>query len=146
MFASQYLLTVLICSLTYFVVDEFVLSGFRPKKLNCKCLCRYINTKWHFLDGLNITQRAVKNIVQKDFEENVEGNITIDKQSLSTIIQKKISVKTGRPVSTSIGWTAMLFLAVPCVLIVSVDLMDMMRYLQRRNDITFNGGQAYICH
>lgn len=140
------MLTVLICSLSYFVVDEFVLSEFRPKMLNCKCLCRYINKKWHFLDGLNITERAVKNIVQKDFEENVEGNITVDKQSLSTIIQKKISVKTGRPVSASIGWTAMLFLAVPCVLIVSIDLMDMMRYLQRQNNTPFNDVQAYICH
>lgn len=95
---------------------------------------------------MNITERAVKNIVQKDFEENVEGNITVDKQSLSTIIQKKISVTTGRPVSASIDWTAMLFLAVPCVLIVSIDLMDMMRYLQRQNNTPFNDGQAYICH
>ena len=103
------------------------------KKLNCTCLKRHINTKWHWLDGSNITNEEVEEIVQEDFKNNVEGNITVDKSSLIRVIQKKMSVRDDRPAALSIGWTAMLFVAIPVTLIVAIDVIDMINYLHTRN-------------
>ncbi|CAG2200789.1 unnamed protein product [Mytilus edulis] len=85
----------------------------RPKLLNCKCSMQKINQKWHFLDGANISETKVENLVQKDFEDNVKGNISVNKSSLSSVIQKRNSIDDKRPESKAIGWSATLFVAIP---------------------------------
>lgn len=89
-----------------------------------------INQKWHFLDGANISDTKVENLVQKDFEDNVKGNISVNKSSLSSVIQKRNSIDDKRPESKAIGWSATLFVAIPVTFIIIVDVIDMMRYLR----------------
>ncbi|XP_076100785.1 uncharacterized protein LOC143069866 [Mytilus galloprovincialis] len=102
----------------------------RPKLLNCKCSMQKINQKWHFLDGANISETKVENLVQKDFEDNVKGNISVNKSSLSRVIQKRNSIDDKRPESKAIGWSATLFVAIPVTFIIIVDVIDMIRYLR----------------
>ncbi|XP_071165460.1 uncharacterized protein [Mytilus edulis] len=102
----------------------------RPKLLNCKCSMQKINQKWHFLDGANISETKVENLVQKDFEDNVKGKISVNKSSLSSVFQKRNSIDDKRPESKAIGWSATLFVAIPVTFIIIVDVIDMMRYLR----------------
>ena len=100
--------------------------------LKCKCQCRTTHRKWHFLDGANITENEVKTIVQEDFNENIERNITVHKESLANVVQRKISVKDDRPSSQCFGYIGMVFLAVPLGLMVVNDLIVMVKYFSRR--------------
>ena len=48
---------------------------------------------------------------------------------------KKNCVLDDRPAAKGVGWTAILFLAIPCIFIISVDLIDMFKYLGGRRKI-----------
>ena len=100
--------------------------------LKCKCQCGTTYRKWHFLDGANITENELKTIIQEDFKENIERNIAVDKESLTNVVQRKISVKDDRPSSQCCGYIGMVIIAVPLGLMVVNDLMAMVKYFSRR--------------
>jgi hypothetical protein len=57
-----------------------------------------------------LTENELKTIVQEDFKENIERNITVHKESLANVVQRKISVKDDRPSAQCFGYIGMVIL------------------------------------
>ncbi|XP_071138585.1 uncharacterized protein [Mytilus edulis] len=101
-----------------------VTTGMRARKLLCKCPKRLINTKWHFLDGKNITNSEVKKIVLEDFNKNIKSEISVDKKTVSKEVRKKNSSVNKRTSSQSIGWGCIVFLVLPMVFLIGIDILN----------------------
>ncbi|CAG2257112.1 unnamed protein product [Mytilus edulis] len=101
-----------------------ICKGMRPRKLLCKCPKRLINTKWHFLDGMNITDAEIKKIVLEDFNKNVKSEISVDKKTVSKEIRKKNSSVDKRKSSQSIGWGCIVFLVLPMIFLIAIDILN----------------------
>ncbi|CAC5399847.1 unnamed protein product [Mytilus coruscus] len=99
-------------------------KGMRPKKLLCKCPKRLINTKWHFLDGKNIPDAEVKKMVLEDFNTNIKSEISVDKKTVSKEVRKKHSSVNKRKSSQSIGWGCFVFLILPMVFLIAIDILN----------------------
>ncbi|XP_071140149.1 uncharacterized protein [Mytilus edulis] len=109
-----------------------VTKRMRPRKLLCKCPKRLINTKWHFLDGKNITDAEVKKMVVEDFNKNIESEISVDKTTVSKEIRKKNSSVNKRKSSQSIGWGCIVFLILPVVFLIAIDILNCCIHFQSR--------------
>ncbi|CAG2216278.1 unnamed protein product [Mytilus edulis] len=96
----------------------------RPRKLLCKCPKRLINTKWHFLDGKNITDAEVKKNVLKDFNQNIKSEISVDKKTLSKESRKKNSSANKRKSSKTIGWGSIVVLVLPVIFLIAIDILN----------------------
>ncbi|CAC5416397.1 unnamed protein product [Mytilus coruscus] len=96
----------------------------RPRKLLCKCPKRLINTKWHFLDGKNITDAEVKKIVLIDFNKNIKSEMSVDKKTVSKESRKKKSSVNKRKSSQSIGWGCIVFLVLPVIFLIAIDILN----------------------
>ncbi|XP_052085213.1 uncharacterized protein LOC127722375 [Mytilus californianus] len=111
-------------------------KGMRPRKLLCKCPKRLINTKWHVLDGKNITNSEVKKIVLEDFNKNVKSEITVDKKTVSKEERKKHSSVNKRKSAQSIGWGCIVFVILPMGFLIAIDILNccihFQTYLGRR--------------
>ncbi|CAC5359281.1 unnamed protein product [Mytilus coruscus] len=101
-----------------------ICKGMRPRKLLCKCPKRLINTKWHFLDGKNITNSEVKKIVLEDINKNVKSEITVDKKTVSKEVRTKTSSVNKRKSAQFIGWGCIVFLILPIVFLIAIDLLN----------------------
>ncbi|CAG2203285.1 unnamed protein product [Mytilus edulis] len=101
-----------------------ICKGMRPRKLLCKCPKRLINTKWHFLDGMNITDAEVKKIVLDDFNKNIKSEISVDKKTESKEIRKKKSSVDKRKSSQSMGWGCIVFLVLPMVFLIAMNILN----------------------
>ncbi|CAC5404400.1 unnamed protein product [Mytilus coruscus] len=98
-------------------------SGMRPRKRSCKWPKRLINTKWHNLDGKNITNSEVKEKVLENFNNNIKSEIKVDKKTVSKAVRKKISSVNKRTSSQSIGWVCIVFLVFPMIFLIAVDIL-----------------------
>ncbi|CAG2247568.1 unnamed protein product [Mytilus edulis] len=98
-------------------------SGMRPRKLSCKCPKRLINTKWHNLDGKNITNYEVKEKVLVDFNKNIKSDIEVNKKTVSKTVRRKISSVNKRQSSQSIGWGCIVFLVLPVGFLIAIDIL-----------------------
>ncbi|CAG2252439.1 unnamed protein product [Mytilus edulis] len=96
----------------------------RPRKLLCKCPKRLINTKWHNLDGKNITHSEVKEKVLEDFNKNIKSEISVDKKTVTKEVRKKISSVNKRTSSQSIGWGCIVFLVIRMIFLISIDILN----------------------
>ncbi|XP_063438839.1 uncharacterized protein LOC134719816 [Mytilus trossulus] len=101
-----------------------ICKGMRPRKLLCKCPKRLINTKWHSLDGKNITDAEVKKMVLDDFNKNIKSEISVDKKTVSKEIRKKNSSVDKRKSSQSIGWGCIVFLVLSMVFLIAKDILN----------------------
>ncbi|XP_076081351.1 uncharacterized protein LOC143052247 [Mytilus galloprovincialis] len=101
-----------------------ICKGMRPKKLLCKCPKRLLKTKWHFLDGKNITNLEVKKIVLEDFNKNIKSEISVDKKTVSKEVRKKNSSANKRKSSQNIGWGCIVFLILPVVFLIFIDILN----------------------
>ncbi|VDI29944.1 Hypothetical predicted protein [Mytilus galloprovincialis] len=101
-----------------------ICKGMRPRKLLCKCPKRLINTKWHFLDGKNITNSEVKKLILEDFNKNTQSEISVDKKTISKEIRKKNSSVNKRKSSQSIGWGCIVFFVMPIVFLIAIDILN----------------------
>ncbi|VDI30970.1 Hypothetical predicted protein [Mytilus galloprovincialis] len=101
-----------------------ICKGMRPRKLLCKCPKRLINTKWHFLDGMNITDAEVKKIVLEDFNKNTKSEISVNKKTVSKEVRKKISSVNQKKSSQSIGLGCIVFLVLPMVFLIAIDILN----------------------
>ncbi|OPL33942.1 hypothetical protein AM593_07202, partial [Mytilus galloprovincialis] len=101
-----------------------ICKGMRPRKLLCKCPKRLINTKWHFLDGKNKTDKKVRKMVLEDFNKNLKSEISVDKKTVSKEIRKKNSSVNKRKSSQSIGWGCIVFLILPVVFLITIDILN----------------------
>ncbi|CAC5369820.1 unnamed protein product [Mytilus coruscus] len=101
-----------------------ICKGMRPRKLSCKCPKRLINTKWHFLDGKNILNSEVKKRVLEDFNKNIKSEISVDKKTVSKEVRKKISSVNKRKSAQSIGWGCIVFLILPMVFLIAIDILN----------------------
>ncbi|CAG2240111.1 PLG [Mytilus edulis] len=101
-----------------------ICKGMRPRKLLCKCPKRLINTKWHNLDGMNITNSEVKKKVLQDFNKNIKSEIAVDRRAVSKAVRKKISSVNKRTSSQSIGWGCIVFLVIPMIFLISIDILN----------------------
>ncbi|VDI30991.1 Hypothetical predicted protein [Mytilus galloprovincialis] len=107
-------------------------KGMRPRKLLCKCPKRLVNTKWHFLDGKNITDDEVRKIVVEDFNKNIKSEISVDKKTVSKEVRKKNSSVNKRKSSQSIGWGCIVFLILPVVFLIAIDILNCCIHFQSR--------------
>ncbi|VDI13448.1 Hypothetical predicted protein [Mytilus galloprovincialis] len=96
----------------------------RPRKLLCKCPKRLINKKWHNLDGKNITHSEVKEKVLEDFNKNIKSEISVDKKTVTKEVRKKISSVNKRTSSQSIGWGCIVFLVIPMIFLIAIDILN----------------------
>ncbi|CAC5399843.1 unnamed protein product [Mytilus coruscus] len=99
-------------------------TGMRPRKLLCKCPKRLINTKWHLIDGKNITDAEVKRMVLEDFNKNIKSEISVDKKTVSKEVRKKTSSVNKRKSAQSIGWGCIVFLVLPMVFLIVIDILN----------------------
>ncbi|CAC5401397.1 unnamed protein product [Mytilus coruscus] len=104
----------------------------RPRKLLCKCPKRLINTKWHFLDGKNITDAKVKELVLEDFNKNIKSEISVDKKTVSKEVRKKNSSVNKRKSSQSIGWGCIVFLILPMGVLIAIDILNCSIHVRTR--------------
>ena len=56
---------------------------------------------------------------------NIEKNITVEKKNVSKSIRKRICAHDDRPVSQSIGGTAVIFVGIPIVLLIVLDTIKL---------------------
>ncbi|VDI79842.1 Hypothetical predicted protein [Mytilus galloprovincialis] len=96
----------------------------RPRKLLCKCPKRLINTKWHNLDGKNITNSEVKEKVLEDFDKNIKSEISVDKKTVTKEVRKKISSVNKRQSSQPIGWSCIVLMGLPTFFLIVMDLIN----------------------
>ncbi|XP_071140117.1 uncharacterized protein [Mytilus edulis] len=101
-----------------------ICKGMRPRKLLCKCPKRFINTKWHFLDGMNITNAEVKKIVLEDFNKNTKSEISVNKKTVSKEVRKKNSSVNQTKSSQFIGWGCIVFLVLPMIFLIAIDILN----------------------
>ncbi|XP_071140319.1 uncharacterized protein [Mytilus edulis] len=109
-----------------------ICKGMRPKKLLCKCPKRLINTKWHFLDGMNITDVEVRKMVVEDFNKNIKSEISVDKKTVSKEVRKKNSSVNKRKSSQFIGRGCIVFLILPVVFLIAIDILNCCIHFQSR--------------
>ncbi|XP_076081348.1 uncharacterized protein LOC143052243 [Mytilus galloprovincialis] len=101
-----------------------ICKGMRPRKLLCKCPKRFINTKWHFLDGQNKSDDEVKKMVLQEFNKNIKSEISVDKKKVSKEVRKKNSSVNKRKSSQSIGWGCIVLLILPVVFLIAIDMLN----------------------
>ncbi|CAC5359278.1 unnamed protein product [Mytilus coruscus] len=101
-----------------------ICKGMRPRKLLCKCPKRLVNTKWHFLDGKNITDAEVKENVLEDFNKNIKSEISVDKRTVSKEVRRKNSSVNTRKSAQSLGWGCIVFLIRPVVFLIAIDILN----------------------
>ena len=111
---------------------HIVILGMRPRKLLCKCPKRLINTKWHNLDGKNITDAEVKKIVFEDFNKNIKSEMSVDEKTVSKEVRKKISSVNKRKSAQSIGWGCIVFLVLPVVFLIAIDFLNCCIHFRKR--------------
>ncbi|VDI02393.1 Hypothetical predicted protein [Mytilus galloprovincialis] len=99
-------------------------TGKRPKKLLCRCPNTFCNTKWHFLDGLDITNSEKMKIILADFYQNILSKITIDKKSVTKEVRKRNSAINKTNSAKFIGTGCIVFLILPIVIIIAIDLLN----------------------
>ncbi|CAC5370581.1 unnamed protein product [Mytilus coruscus] len=97
-------------------------TGKRPKRLQCSCPKRFVNTKWHFLDGKDISDAELRKLVLEDFEANIKPLITVKKKNISKAIRKRTSAENRRQSAQSVGSGFSVLLVVPVAFIIAVDL------------------------
>ncbi|CAG2220991.1 unnamed protein product [Mytilus edulis] len=59
------------------------------KKMLCECPQSLVNTKWHFLDEMDITDSEATEIILQHFYQNILPEITVDKKSSNKRGSKK---------------------------------------------------------
>ncbi|VDI79840.1 Hypothetical predicted protein [Mytilus galloprovincialis] len=109
-----------------------ICKGMRPRKLLCKCPKRLINTKWHNLDGKNITNSEVREKVLEDFDKNIKSEISVDKKTLTKEVRKKIYSVNKRQSAQSIGWGCIVFLVLPVGFLIAIDILKCYIYFRAR--------------
>ncbi|XP_052107116.1 uncharacterized protein LOC127739402 [Mytilus californianus] len=97
-------------------------AGMRPKRLLCSCQKRFVNTKWHFLDGKDISDAELRQLVLEDFDANIKPLIAVKKKNLSKAIRKRTSAENRRKSAQSVGSGLSVLLIVPVALIIAADL------------------------
>ncbi|CAC5422728.1 unnamed protein product [Mytilus coruscus] len=105
-------------------LEQDICKGMRPRKLLCKCPKRLINTKWHFIDGKNITDAEVKKMVLEDFNKNIKSEISVDKKTVSKEVRKKNSSVNKRKSAQFIGWGCIVFLVLPMVFLIAIYILN----------------------
>ncbi|CAC5369824.1 unnamed protein product [Mytilus coruscus] len=110
-----------------------ICKGMRPGKLLCKCPKRLINTKWHFLDGKNLTNSEVKKMVLEDFNKNIKSKILIDKKTVSKEVRRKNSSVNKGKSAQSIGWGCIVFLIFPMVFLIAIDILNCCIHFRTRH-------------
>ncbi|XP_071160219.1 uncharacterized protein [Mytilus edulis] len=97
----------------------------------CPCSCEY-RSKVDYWASHNVTNMTYDEIVvwlQPKIKE-LEKTLTVDKSNLSSIINKRISMKDDRPSARSIGYIGIVILSVVFVLILSIDVSSITRHTQ----------------
>ncbi|CAG2203304.1 unnamed protein product [Mytilus edulis] len=108
-------------------------TGKRPKKLLCRCPKKFCNNKWQFLDGLHITDSEIMKIVLEDFYQNILSEITIDKKFVTKEVRKRNSAINKTISAKYIGWVSIVFLILPVVLLIVLDLLNCCVNVQKRS-------------
>ncbi|VDI73180.1 Hypothetical predicted protein [Mytilus galloprovincialis] len=108
-------------------------AGVRPKRLLCTCPKRYVNTKWHFLDGKDISDAVLRNLVLEDFEANIKPLISVKKKNVSKAIRKRTSAENLRRSAQSVGSGLSVLLIVPVALILAADLSRCFYSIRKTN-------------
>ena len=94
----------------------------KPKQLLCRCPKRSVNTKWHFLDGKDISDGELRKLVLEDFEANIKPLISVIKKNVSKAIRKRTSAENLRKSAQSVGSGLSVLLIVPVALVITADL------------------------
>ncbi|VDI11332.1 Hypothetical predicted protein [Mytilus galloprovincialis] len=108
-------------------------TGKRPKTLLCRCPNKFCINKWQFLDGLDITDSEIMKIVLEDFYQNILSEITIDKKFGTKEVRKRNSAINKTIYAKFIGWGSIVFLILPVVLLIVLDLLNCCVNLQKRS-------------
>ena len=87
---------------------------------NCMCPCSSISSKWSFLVGANYTLDEIKDILKDDLAQ-LTKELSVDTESLSATINKRISAPDSRPSSQSIGCVGIIFIVIPFAFIFIID-------------------------
>lgn len=97
----------------------------------CPCSCEY-RSKVDYWASHNVTNMTYDEIVvwlQPKIKE-LEKTLTVDKSNLSSLINKRISMKDDRPSARSIGYIGIVILSVVFVLILFIDVSSITRHTQ----------------
>ncbi|VDI55960.1 Hypothetical predicted protein, partial [Mytilus galloprovincialis] len=105
----------------------------RSKKLLCECPKKFCNTKWHFLDGLEIRDSDVMKIVLEDFYQNILSEITIDKKYVTKEVRKRNSAVNKTKSAKFIGTGCIVFLILPMVIVIAIDLLKCCSHFRTRS-------------
>ncbi|CAC5406262.1 unnamed protein product [Mytilus coruscus] len=119
-------------------------TGRRPRQLLCRCPKKICNTKWHFLDGLDITDSEVIEIILEDFYQNILSEITIDKTSVTKEVRKRNSAVNKTGSAKFIGSGCIIFLILPIVILIALDLLNCCFHLQTRFRRRKHGNRSQI--
>ncbi|XP_063425762.1 uncharacterized protein LOC134709532 [Mytilus trossulus] len=97
----------------------------------CPCSCEY-RSKVDYWASHNVTNMTYDEIVvwlQPKIKE-LEKTLTVDKANLSSLINKRISMKDDRPSARSIGYIGIVILSVVFVMILFIDVSSISRHTQ----------------
>ncbi|CAC5395662.1 unnamed protein product [Mytilus coruscus] len=103
------------------------------RKMLCECPKRLVNTKWHFLDEMDITDSEAIEIILQNFYQNVLPDIAVDKKAVTKEVRKRNSAVNRTKSAQFIGWGCIVFLVLPVVILVSIDLLNCWIYFQTRS-------------
>ncbi|VDI74494.1 Hypothetical predicted protein, partial [Mytilus galloprovincialis] len=101
-------------------------------KMLCECPKSSVNTKWHFLDEMDLTDSEATEIILQHFYQNILPEITVDKKAVTKEVRKRTSAVNKTQPAQFIGWGCIVFLILPVVILVSIDLLNCCIYFQRR--------------
>ncbi|XP_076080341.1 uncharacterized protein LOC143051267 [Mytilus galloprovincialis] len=102
------------------------------KKMLCECPKSLVNTKWHFLDEMDITDSEATEIILQHFYQNILPEMTVDKKAVTKEVRKRTSAVNKTQPAQFIGWGCIVFLILPVVTLVSIDLLNCCIYVQKR--------------
>ncbi|CAG2244458.1 CD224 [Mytilus edulis] len=80
------------------------------KKMLCECPQSLVNTKWHFLDEMDITDSEATEIILQHFYQNILPEITVDKKAVTKEVRKRTSAVNKTQPAQFIGWGCILIL------------------------------------